>query len=66
MLCIPIDYRVAQKCENMKRNHKDMPVYALNWAFFTFIYVMHQSIESPGGGGGAGTCGDTAQEKINK
>ena len=27
---------------------------------------MHQSIESLGGGGGAGTCGDTAQEKINK
>ena len=29
------------------------------------VLLMHQSIESPGGGG-AGTCGDTAQEKINK
>ena len=28
-------------------------------------HFMHQSIESLGGGG-AGTCGDTAQEKINK
>ena len=31
---------------------------------FTQVSIMHQSIESLGGG--AGTCGDTAQEKINK
>ena len=34
------------------------------------LALMHQSIESLGGGGvgggGGGTCGDTAQEKINK
>ena len=42
-LCIPIDCFMVKSCENMKMNHKHVPIYALHfliWACLAPQYVI--------------------------
>ena len=39
MFFIPICYLVAINCENMKMNHKDMPIYMLSISQFEVLYT---------------------------